>query len=99
MMDICEGGAFLHSSVYRDGKIKRVVFHQDLKSANILLCMNGRNMRAKIADFGLGFMREASAGISKSKSVTHNGGTETYQAPELFDIDAKFTKVCLLSNL
>jgi serine/threonine protein kinase len=93
MMDVCEGGAFMHSNVYSDGQPKRIVFHQDLKSANVLLSREGGKIRAKIADFGLAFLKEFSSDQSASRSVQHNGGTETYQAPELFDIDSKFTKV------
>jgi serine/threonine protein kinase len=52
---ICEGMEFLHSNVYADGKTKKVLFHQDLKSGNILLCMEGNpsTLRGKISDFGL----------------------------------------------
>jgi serine/threonine protein kinase len=55
MLDICEGMEFLHSNVYPDGSVKQVLFHQDLKSANILLCMEGSppTLRGKITDFGL----------------------------------------------
>jgi hypothetical protein len=34
MLDICEGMEFLHSNAYADGKLKQVLFHQDLKSGN-----------------------------------------------------------------
>jgi hypothetical protein len=55
MLDICEGMEFLHSKVYADGSIKKVLFHQDLKSGNVLLCMEGSPsiLRGKISDFGL----------------------------------------------
>jgi hypothetical protein len=55
MLDICEGMEFLHSNVYADGKTKKLLFHQDLKSGNILLCMEGNPsvLRGKISDFGL----------------------------------------------
>jgi serine/threonine protein kinase len=92
MMDICEGCAFIHASVYSDGRAKRVVFHQDLKSPNILLYKDEHGaFRAKIADFGLAFLKEINE--DASKSVQRNGGTQTYKAPELFQINAKFTKV------
>jgi serine/threonine protein kinase len=87
MLDICEGMAFLHSST----KLKRVVMHQDLKSANVLMAMTGGKLRGKIADFGLAFLKEASA--MSSVAVKVNGGTKVYQAPELFVANAKFTKV------
>jgi hypothetical protein len=55
MLDICEGMEFLHSNVYADGKTKKVLFHQDLKSGNVLLCKEGSpsTLRGKISDFGL----------------------------------------------
>jgi somatic embryogenesis receptor kinase 1 len=55
MLDICEGMEFLHSGVYADGSLKKVLFHQDLKSANLLMCMEGSppSLRGKISDFGL----------------------------------------------
>jgi hypothetical protein len=36
MLDICEGMEFLHSNVYADGSMKKVLLHQDLKSGNVL---------------------------------------------------------------
>lgn len=53
MKDICEGMEFLHSSAYPDGSAKPVLFHQDLKSANVLLSMEDGSLRGKISDFGL----------------------------------------------
>jgi hypothetical protein len=55
MLDICEGMEFLHSKVYADGSQKKVLFHQDLKSGNVLLAMEGSppTLRGKISDFGL----------------------------------------------
>jgi hypothetical protein len=55
MLDICEGMEFLHSNVYAGGKMKKVLFHQDFKSGNVLLCMEGTpaSLRGKISDFGL----------------------------------------------
>jgi serine/threonine protein kinase len=55
MIDICEGMEFLHANVYPDGSAKQVLFHQDLKSGNVLLCMEGSppTLRGKISDFGL----------------------------------------------
>jgi serine/threonine protein kinase len=93
LMDICEGAAFLHASFYSDGKPKKIVLHQDLKSPNVLLKMENGEPRAKIADFGLAFLKDFSSDMSKSMSVLHNGGTLMYKAPELYTINAKFTKV------
>jgi serine/threonine protein kinase len=55
MLDICEGMEFLHSNVYTDGSTKQVLLHQDLKSGNVLLCMEGTPpaLRGKVSDFGL----------------------------------------------
>jgi hypothetical protein len=54
MLDISQGMEFLHASINPvDGKPKMECFHQDLKTANVLMeKLNGR-LRAKIADFGL----------------------------------------------
>jgi serine/threonine protein kinase len=53
MLDICEGMAYLHSSVNADGTPKPRVFHQDLKSANVLLSTSkDGKLRGKISDFG-----------------------------------------------
>jgi serine/threonine protein kinase len=52
MMDIADGMNYLHAKVDADGKSKKSVFHQDLKSANILLTMEDGILRGKISDFG-----------------------------------------------
>jgi hypothetical protein len=51
MLDICEGMAYLHSSTDVDGSEKKILFRQDLKSANILLAEVDGSIRAKIGDF------------------------------------------------
>lgn len=53
MLDITEGMAFLHAKTHPDGRPKRDVFHQDLKSGNVLLYMSHGKVRGKIGDFGL----------------------------------------------
>jgi hypothetical protein len=53
MLDICEGMAYLHSPTNADGSEKKELFHQDLKSANVLLIEVDGIIRAKIGDFGL----------------------------------------------
>lgn len=57
MIDLTEAMAFAHSSLRPDGSSKPEVFHQDLKSANILLYAEplGKKfkLRAKVGDFGL----------------------------------------------
>jgi LRR receptor-like serine/threonine-protein kinase FLS2 len=56
MLDICEGMAYLHSSTNDDGTEKKELYHQDLKSANVLLIEVDGIIRAKIGDFGLSRM-------------------------------------------
>jgi hypothetical protein len=58
MVDICKGMEFLHSPVYDGGAKKQVLFHQDLKSGNVLMSMEGSPpvLRGKISDFGLSCM-------------------------------------------
>jgi serine/threonine protein kinase len=62
MSDVCEGMEFLHASLYpkREGsklEKKKEVFHQDLKTQNILLKLDkDKKLRAKITDFGLSRM-------------------------------------------
>jgi serine/threonine protein kinase len=55
MLDVCEGMAYLHSPVNNDGHtVKPKVYHQDLKSGNVLLIIDkDGKLRGKIADFGL----------------------------------------------
>jgi hypothetical protein len=55
MLDICEGMEFLHSRDYLDGSTKQILLHQDLKSGNVLMSMEGTppTLRGKISDFGL----------------------------------------------
>jgi serine/threonine protein kinase len=58
LSDVCEGMEFLHSSFHGGEDIeKKEVFHQDLKTQNILLKLGlDRKLRAKISDFGLSRM-------------------------------------------
>lgn len=54
--DVAEGMAFLHSKFLANGKKKSELYHQDLKTANVLLLRESdvkHQLRAKIADFGL----------------------------------------------
>jgi serine/threonine protein kinase len=82
MLDVCEGMAFLHSSMQANGAAKHELFHQDLKSANILLIADGGNIRAKIGDFGLSLLNHND---DKTGDVRLNGGTKCYQAPVSFN--------------
>jgi serine/threonine protein kinase len=91
MADISEGMAFLHSNTQENGKSKQELFHQDLKSGNVLLTVWENKLRGKISDFGLAFLREMSTD-GASSNVQLNGGTKSYQAPELFKRNAKFNK-------
>lgn len=53
LIDICDGMEFLHASQYASGETKVEVFHQDLKTANVLLCTTDGILRGKISDFNL----------------------------------------------
>jgi serine/threonine protein kinase len=91
MLDIAEGMAFLHSDSQLDGTAKQELFHQDMKSGNVLLTVSNNALRGKISDFGLAFLRDLSGGDASS-NVQLNGGTKHYQAPELYKRDAQFNK-------
>ncbi|WIA30079.1 hypothetical protein OEZ86_000174 [Tetradesmus obliquus] len=68
-LDVARGLAYLHPAVV----------HRDLKPQNVLLEASGR---AKIADFGISRFKDPSRSWL---SVTHQGGTPNYMAPELFN--------------
>lgn len=90
LKDICRGMAFLHSKKYPDGKQKREVLHQDLKSANVLLTTSNGRLVAKISDFGLSFLKDqSSSSMFSSQGVSVNGVTSHYQAPELLGPGAR----------
>ena len=99
MLDVTEGMAYLHATTHQDGTPKPKVYHQDLKSANVLLTREtsgSSKMRGKISDFGLSHLKKAqpTATASGSDTISHvalNGGTRCYQAPELFKKTARFS--------
>lgn len=93
MLDLCEGMEFLHSCTYPTGKKKREVFHQDIKSQNVLLCKEEGVIRGKISDFGLALIRE-SLGEEDASTVAYNGGTKNYLAPELLTRTPSMQLVC-----
>jgi serine/threonine protein kinase len=86
--DVTEGMAYLHAKEY-NGEEKKDVFHQDLKSANVLLKKEGGMLRAKISDFGLSSMKEAANKSGSTTFAQWNGGSKYYQAPELFEDGGK----------
>ncbi|KAL3895488.1 MAG: hypothetical protein SGCHY_004673 [Lobulomycetales sp.] len=107
MLDVAEGMDFLHSKSH-NGKPKQDVFHQDLKSMNVLLSRSGKlgNLRAKLGDFGLSVIRdhvtakrdapdsqESQGGLANSVCLA-NGHTPGYQAPEQATNPSRFTKAC-----
>ena len=90
--DICAGMAHLHA------KKPKPIMHNDLKSANILLCSSGgtsQHLVAKISDFGIASGLEMTR-FGESKTATRakeggrgggGGGTFAYRAPETFSND------------
>lgn len=52
LLDIAEGMEYLHSKTTADGQPKAILFHQDLKTDNVLLGIEYGELRAKISDFG-----------------------------------------------
>jgi serine/threonine protein kinase len=96
MMDLCAGMEFLHSGKFADGSAKQVIFHQDIKSSNVLLKFEDNKPRAKITDFGLSLARKdrksSNEHIQGSQQVNHRGGTKGYLAPELHLSHCKFNK-------
>jgi serine/threonine protein kinase len=108
LADVCEGMEFLHSSLYpkregEDQEKKKEVFHQDLKTQNIMLKRGpDKKLGAKITDFGfsriLSLLLIQLAGIrdmteNSHSAVSHRGGTRYYMAPELAKKGRhKFTK-------
>ena len=81
-LDICEGLRLVH---------EKGVIHRDLKSANIMLCGEGEQLRAVLMDFGLArdFSGEpASTAKAGRRDGTVAGailGTPAYMAPEQFE--------------
>lgn len=92
LKDVAEGMDFLHAKFY-GGTPKQDVFHQDLKSQNVLLHFEGKILRAKLTDFGLSVVREVLACDDGNSFVNLNGYTPGYRAPELKTTN-KFTKLC-----
>jgi hypothetical protein len=97
MLDICQGMEFLHSKVYPDGSLKKVLFHQDLKSANVLMCMEGSppSLRGKVSDFGLSckflfLLTFASNPINRKRRDSIKFSTHEKSAIRQFELDSIF---------
>ena len=72
--DIVKGLIYLHY---------KKVLHLDIKSGNVMICDGNSRRAAKLADFGLAYIKsEASA--SRSMATTTSAGTVNWKAPELF---------------
>ncbi len=71
--DIVEGLAYLHTNN---------IIHRDLKPSNILLFNEYGKLRAKITDFGIAKITDATA------ASTQLVGTVEYMAPEFFKTDS-----------
>lgn len=53
-LDVANGMRFLHSKRLLNGQLKDEIFHQDLKTPNVLLLRQaGSRLTAKVSDFGL----------------------------------------------
>jgi tetratricopeptide (TPR) repeat protein len=81
-LDICDGLRMVH---------EQGVIHRDLKSANIMLCGEGDQLRAVLMDFGLARIfgaESASSANADGEGGTAAGaimGTPAYMAPEQFE--------------
>lgn len=53
-----DGMKYLHAKEDAKGKKKPQLYHQDLKTANILLILENGKIRAKITDFGFSVIRK-----------------------------------------
>ena len=73
-IDVCRGMLALHNCG---------IAHRDLKTENILLfpSADGKQITAKVADFGISRAISSVAGSQQTRSV----GTSNYMAPELLD--------------
>jgi serine/threonine protein kinase len=81
MLQSLEGLAYAH---------KKAFVHRDIKPHNILLCGSGRNLTAKISDFGLAknFQRAGFSGMTVTGSIA---GTPMFMPREQL-INFKYTK-------
>jgi len=71
------------------------VLHKDVKPQNVLIAESGGKPRARLADFGIGLVRDASVldgrgftvtGFTELRSTASSGsGTRLYMAPELLE--------------
>jgi serine/threonine protein kinase len=84
-LDMSIGLAFLHT----EG-----IFHQDLKSLNVLL---DNQYRAKLADFGLSKIKRESS--RTTSTLAQSVGTLPWKAPELFKRGSKYNTTCDMYSL
>ena len=78
MIQVTKGIQYLHH-------LNPIVIHRDIKAGNILISKVEGKVTAKLCDLGLARTTEQQGG--KTMTMHTYCGTQTYMAPELFDID------------
>jgi serine/threonine protein kinase len=93
-LDICIGVAYLHSATDQDENTKIRMVHQELTSGNVFICKEGKELRAKISDFGLSSMKNYALEIGAASAAKSYRDTSCYIAPERNVKGCKYTVKC-----